>query len=92
MTQISQINKNHYYTSNAKLESPKPLVVSGPQTLPSTHVFNDLDARRKFEIVNQEINSKSKKEKGKQFRNFVKVFGGIVLVILGALGLKKILK
>ena len=79
-------------TNNLKAEPSKRVIVEGPQTLPRTHLFSDADANKRFEAINKELNIKNKKEKNKAFTNFWKVFGGIVLVLLGALGLKKILK
>ena len=90
MTQISNVNVNQQY--NIKSEPSKRVIVEGPQTLPRVHVFTDADANKKFEIINQELGIKTKKEKNKAFSNFCKVFGGIVLAIIAALGIKRILK
>ena len=90
MTQISNVNVNQQY--NIKTEPSKRVIVEGPQTLPRVHVFTDIDANKRFETINQELGIKTKKEKNKAFTNFWKVFGGIVLAVLAALGVKKILK
>ena len=93
MTQIpNNININQHYSSNPKVQKPKPVVVTGPQSLPSRHVFNDTEANRKIAEVNRELNQKSKREKAKNSRNFMIAFGGIVLTVLAALGLKRILR
>ena len=89
---MSQINLNSYYTSSKNVETPKRIVVNGPQSLPNVHVFNDIDANQKFDIVNAELHAKSKKEKNKTARKFLKVFCGIVLAIIAALGIRKIFK
>lgn len=91
MSQITNINTNQHYTNKTTVE-PTRVVVNGPQTIPRVHVFTDADANKRFEMINQELGIKNKKEKNKAARDFIKVFGGIVLAILAALGLKKILK
>ena len=90
MTQIQNVNLNQQY--NITTEPSRRIIVEGPQTLPRANVFTDADANKRFEIINQELGIKNKKEKNKAARNFIKVFGGIVLAILATLGLKKILK
>ena len=90
MTQISNVNVNQQY--NIKSEPSKRVVVEGTQTLPRGHDFTDADATKKLEIINQELGIKTKKERNKAFSNFCKVFGGIVLAIIAALGIKRILK
>ena len=90
MSQISNINVNQQY--NIKSEPSKRVIVEGPQTLPRVHVFTDVDANKKFEVINQELGVKTKKEKNREFKNFCKIFGTIVLTIIAALGLKRILK
>lgn len=92
MSQINSININQNYCNNLKTEPSKRVIVEGPQTLPRTHVFTDADANKRFEVINKELGVKNKKEKNKAVTNFCKVFGGLVLVILAALGLKRILK
>lgn len=93
MSTISNnMNLNQHYSTNAKVEKPKPVIVSGPQSLPSRHTFDDKLANIKIAEVNKELNEKSKIEKNKSVRNFAKVFAGIVITILAALGIKRILK
>ena len=90
MSQISNINVNQQY--NIKTEPSKRVIVEGPQTMAKVHVFSDADANTRFELINKELGIKTKKDKNKAFTNFWKIFGGIVLTIIAALGIKKILK
>ena len=92
MSQISNININPHYSNNLKTEPSKNVIVEGPPIVPKVHVFTDTDAKRRFETINKELSIKTQKDKNKALINFWKVFGGIVLTILAAIGLKKIFK
>jgi hypothetical protein len=80
----SNQNLDAHYSTNPKVERPKKFAVSAPINMPTTHVFGDKDAKKKFHEINQDIFEETQKEKSRESNNFIKVFGGIVALILGA--------
>lgn len=93
MTDINNTtNLNSHYTSNPKVERPIRYAVSAPQSLPTPHLFNDIDANNRMKAINQDIYQDSKTEKNKKATNFIKIFGSVVLAILAILGIKSIFK
>ena len=94
---MSEINSNQYnlnahYSTQAKIEIPERVVVSGPALLPRQHVYNDKDAKRRMRAINEDIYQHSKSVKNNSDKGFIKAFLGIVFVILAALGIKKLFK
>lgn len=85
-------NLNSHYTSQTKVEIPKHVVVNGPDVIPGQHVYSDIDARKRMRAINNDIYQSVKSEKAKDSKNFLKVFCGIVIAILAALGIKKLFK
>ena len=64
-------NLNAHYTTNAKIVRPTNVVVSGPENIPRAHVYNDIDANKRLNAINQDIYVDSqkvpKKQKKKKF-------------------------
>lgn len=83
---------NSYYSTENKAYKPTGAVVSGPNSIPSYHVFNDIDARNKFSKINNDIYQSVESEKSSSKKTFIKVFVCSVLAVLGFIGLKKIFK
>ena len=94
MTEINSNlnNLNAHYSSQTKIEIPKHVVASGPNSLPGQHVYNDIDAKRRMRAINDDIYKTSKIQKNKESRKFLKVFSAIVLAIIAALGIKRFFK
>ena len=94
MTEINSNlnNLNAHYSSQTKIELPKNVVVTGPESLPGQHVYNDIDAKKRMRAINDDIYQSSKTAKNKENKKFLKVFCGIVLAILAALGIKRLFK
>ena len=85
-------NLNSYYSSETKTQRPDRLIVSGPQNIPVSHLFNDRDANNRLKAINDDIYMSYKEEERKEKKNFIKTFGAIVAVILAFLGIKHIFK
>ncbi|MBE7702545.1 MAG: hypothetical protein E7Z89_00685 [Cyanobacteria bacterium SIG28] len=86
----SNLNINAHYSSNPKVDKPVRVVVSAPTTLPSHHLYNDIDANNRFKMLNKDIYIDTKNQKAEDKRKFVKGFGLVVLTILAVLGIKKL--
>ena len=87
---VSNINLDAHYSSNPKVERPARVVANGPTTIPSTHLFDDNDANKRFEGINRDIYEKTGVEKKKNASNFWKIFGSIVGIILIIKGVRNI--
>ena len=65
MSEVNNIqNLNSHYSTNTKVEKPERVVVTGPNSLPTVHLFNDKDAKKRLKAINQDIYVDYKKEKG----------------------------
>ena len=84
-------NIQAHYTDNPKVERSKRMVVKAPEALNNMHLYNDIDAKKKMRAINNDIYVKTEQEKSSFNKKFLKVFGGIVVTILGIIGLKKLL-
>ena len=51
----NDMNLNSHYSKNTKIQVPKNTVVTAPQTIPETHLFNDFDANDRLSAINQDI-------------------------------------
>ena len=93
MTEVSSNvqNINSHYTSATKVTKPQKLVVSGPQNVPSMHLYNDIDAKKRISAYNAEIEQQSKEYRKNPAKQFWKVFLGICAGILGIIGIKKLI-
>ena len=93
MTEISSNsqNINPHYTSATKATRPKKLIVAGPNNVPGTHLYNDIDAKNRIRQVNKEIEVQSKEFRKNPAKQFWKTFGCIVAGILGVIGIKKLI-
>lgn len=87
---VSNINLDAHYTSNPKVERPARVVITGPDTLPKGHLYNDIDAKKRLNQANTDIYDGVKTEKKKNASKFWKIFGGIVGIILIIKGAKNI--
>ena len=92
MTEITSNNLNAHYSSQAKVERNENPVAVPPQVLPSTHVYNDIDAGKRLEIINNDIYEGTQSEKGKPVKKFWGKYLGFVAIILGIIGAKKLFK
>ncbi len=92
MTQNNIQNINAHYSTELKASRPKNAVVSGPDSLPTFHLYNDIDAKKRFDIINEDIFVQEEKEKNKFGLKFLKVFSAGLLAILGIVWVKKIFK
>ena len=93
MTQVSNPQPlNAYYSTDTKAHRPERIVVSGPDSLPNMHLFNDKDANNRLKAINEDIYSNYKDEKKSETKNFIKLFGGSIAIVLAILGIKKLFK
>jgi len=93
MPQISNPqNLNAYYSTDTKAHRPERVVVNGPESIPNMHLFNDKDANNRLKAINEDIYSNYKDEKKSETKNFIKLFGGSIAIVLGILGIKKLFK
>lgn len=93
MSEISNNqNLNSHYTTNAKAVRPIKTVVSAPEVLPKTHLFDDKKANQRMYSINNDIYQDYKKEKVKENKNIVKNSIVAGAGILGVLGLVKFFK
>lgn len=93
MSEVVNIqNTNSYYSNNPKAERKTHVVASAPENLPRHHLFNDTEANQKMSSINKDIYQASKKENKKDFRTFLKIFGGIVLTIFCIKNIRKFFK
>ena len=86
----NQTNINAHYSSNPKLEKPARVVVAAPVSLPTYHLYNDIDANNRLKMLNKDIYIDTKNQKAEEKRKFIKGFGLVVLTILALLGIKKL--
>lgn len=93
MPEISNYqNLNSYYSTDTKAHRPERVVVSGPNSLPVQHLFDDRDANNRLKSINEDIYSSYKKEEKAETKNFIKFFAGAVAITLAFLGIKKLFK
>lgn len=85
-------NLNSHYSSNLKAQRPERPIVSGPESISSYHLFNDIDANKRMSAINNDIYQSTEKEKSRYGKNFLKVFGAVVLAILAVIGIKRTFK
>ena len=56
MNEISQTqNLNAHYTTEPKVKRQEHVVVTGPETIPTRHVYSDREANKKLEKLNNDI-------------------------------------
>lgn len=84
------MNLTAHYTNNPKVSKPVRVAVSAPQSLPTQHVFDTKDADKRLSRLNADIYKDSKHSKNEPIKKFAKVFGAIILLILGVRGIKHI--
>ena len=62
---------NSHYTKNVKVVLPTDTVVSGPESIPEVHLFNDFEANARLSAINKDIFESTQKvakpEKKKKF-------------------------
>lgn len=93
MTEVhNSQNLNAHYSTSSKVERPKIVAVTAPDKLPTANLFNDVSANKRMETICNDIYVDTKKEEGKEGRNFIKYFGGGVAAVLGFLGLRTLFK
>ena len=85
-------NLNAHYSNNAKVIKKSKTPALAPNSLPKHHLYNDIDANDRMNAINQDIYNLYKNEKKSNGKNFIKIFCGIIIAILTALGLKKVFK
>jgi hypothetical protein len=85
-------NIDAHYTTNAKVVRSPRVAVSAPVNMPASHVFSDKDAKNKLKSINQDIYNDTNQAKKKSFTSFLKVFGSIVMLIIGIRCAKKFFK
>jgi hypothetical protein len=85
-------NIDAHYTTNAKVVRSPRVAVSAPASIPVSHVFSDKDAKCKLKSINQDIYNDTQQSKKKNILSFLKVFGSIVLLIIGIRCAKKFFK
>ena len=92
MTTANSQNLNAHYTTNVKVSRPENPVAIPPQALPTQHLYNDIDAKRRMNSINQDVYDSYKKEEKRDGNNFLKIFGISSATVLGVLGLKELFK
>ena len=60
--------------------------------MPTTHLFNNVDADKKMQAINNDIYAGTKQAKSSSAKNFTKWFCGFVLLVLGIIGAKKLFR
>ena len=93
MTEISKTqNLNSHYSTKTKAERPERSVAIPPNSIPSYHLYNDIDANKKMRAINDDIYEDAQKEKKQFNKKFLKCFLGVVGAIIAFIGLKRIFK
>lgn len=87
-----QQNLQAHYTSNPKVECPKRTIAAAPDSLPTAHLYNDIDANKKMKAINNDIYQAAQKEQKSESRSFLKVFIAAVLAVLGICGIRRLMK
>lgn len=85
-------NLNAHYSQNISTPMPKKVVVSPPQTLPSQHLYNDIDANKRLKAINNDIYQDANKEKKKSVCGYFKFLAGFLATILTVSVIKKFFK
>ena len=85
-------NIEAHYSTNPKVTKTARAVVNAPNSLPTYHLYNDIDANKRLAHINNDVYVESKRFQKNEQRNFTKIFLGIVAVILATLGIKKLIK
>ena len=93
---MPEINNNYnldaHYTKEAKVKRPEKKVATPPLQVPNTSLNIREEAHIKVNQINNDIYEKTQEIKGNPRKDFAKVFGGIVLTILAAVGINKLFK
>lgn len=79
-----KFNLDAHYTTNTKLERPKPSIAQAPATIPKMHLFSDNDANKRMKNINNDIYIGTNKEKSKNEFNkslFLKIFAVIGIAV-----------
>lgn len=89
---ISNINLDAHYTSNTKVERPARVVVSAPDTIPSSSLNVRKETDIRYNKANRDVYEGIKTEERKKAGKFWKGFACVVLAILGIKGIQKIFR
>jgi hypothetical protein len=89
---ITNKNLESHYSTQAKAQRPLNPVAKPPEVLPTGYAFSDSEANKKFNAINQDIYTKTKKAEKKDITTFAKVFGAGVASVLAYLGIKSFFK
>ena len=87
---VSNINLDAHYTSNPKVERPARVVVSAPDSIPSSSLNIKKETDIRYRNVCNDVYDGIKTEEKKNSSKFWKIFGCIALAILGFKGLQKL--
>ena len=90
--QTSSITLEAHYTNQSKVTPNKGLIVSAPNTMPKMHLYDDNDANNRLNVLNNDIYQKTNEEKRKNKSKPIKAIAIISTCILGALGIKHLIK
>lgn len=85
-------NLEAHYSTSSKVKRSKRITVVAPDNIPTTHLFNHVDADKKMKAINNDIYAGTKQAKSSSVKNFVKWFCGFVLLVLGIIGIKKLFR
>ncbi len=88
---MAEININAHYTSSPKVHRPINTAVTAPSSMPNQYSFNDSDAKKRLKELHSSVNKDVRNEQKTSLKKFLKIFGAIVLTILGIKGVQRIM-
>ena len=89
---VSNINLDAHYTSNPKVVRPARVIVSAPDTMPSSSLNVRKETDLRYNKADRDIYKAVKSEEKKKASKFWVGFACFVLAILGIKGLQKIFR
>ncbi len=91
MTTITNKNLEAHYATSTKVQRPKVVVASAPNSLPNNRIgFSDQEANKKIKDINTEIYKDYQTEKQRSISGMIKFVSATALAILAILGIKKL--
>jgi len=67
-------NLNAHYTNSPKVAKPKRVVVSGPNNVPTYHLYSDAEANARLETLNNDVYEAVKRTPKKDKKKFLGIF------------------
>lgn len=67
-------NLEAHYSTSSKVEKPKRVVVEGPKTIPTNHIYTDKEANERLAAINNDVYESVQNTPKKNKKKFLGIF------------------